>query len=131
MQHLLRLADEQHVRVIERPGRTRGGFDPATATIRLSPGMSVRTTRSVLAHELGHAHLGHVPTPVAAVRSHQERQADEWAARQLISARAYAEAEELRGPHLASLAFELGVTIELVTAYQRLLRQGAVTMAVA
>ena len=40
-----------------------------------------------------------------------------------------AEAEELRGPHLASLAFELGVTIELVTAYQQLLLQGAVPVA--
>ena len=45
--------------------------------------------------------------------------------------RAYAEAELLRGPHLASLAFELNVTIELVLAYQRLLRQGAVPIAAA
>lgn len=85
--------------------------------------MSVRTTRSVLAHELGHAALGHVPAPTPAIRAQQERQADEWAASQLITPRAYAEAEAVRGPHLASLAFELEVTIELVTAYQRLLRQ--------
>lgn len=38
MQHLLRLADEQGVRVVERVGRTRGGYDPVTRTIRLSPG---------------------------------------------------------------------------------------------
>lgn len=123
MHHLLRLADEQRVRVVERTGRTRGGYDPATRTIRLSPGMSVRTTRSVLAHELGHAALGHVPAPTPAIRAQQERQADEWASSQLITPRAYAEAEAVRGPHLASLAFELEVTIELVTAYQRLLRQ--------
>lgn len=123
MQHLLRLAEEQRLRIIERAGPTRGGYDPATRTIRLDPGMSRRTTRSVLAHELGHAFLGHVLAPTQAIRAQQERLADEWAASRLITARAYAEAEEVRGPHLASLAFELEVTIELVTAYQRLLRQ--------
>lgn len=131
MQHLLRLADEQRLCVVERPGRTRGGFDPSTRTIRLSPGMTRRTTRSVLAHELGHAQLGHIPTPSATIRAQQERRADEWAARRLISPLAYAEAEKLRGPHLASLAFELEVTVELVTAFQRLLRQGAVPVAAA
>jgi Zn-dependent peptidase ImmA (M78 family) len=123
MQHLLQLAEEQRLQVIEQAGRTRGGYDPATQTIRLNPGMSVRTTRSVLAHELGHACLGHCPAPTSVVRASQERQADEWAACRLITPQAYAEAEEVRGPHLASLAFELGVTIELVTAYQRLLRE--------
>ncbi|MGH3689576.1 MAG: ImmA/IrrE family metallo-endopeptidase [Microbacterium sp.] len=123
MQHLLRLAEDQRLRVIERVGRTRGGYDPVTRTIRLDPGMSRRTTRSVLAHELAHACLDHHPAPTSAVRAQQERQADEWAASRLITPRAYAEAEEMRGPHLASLAFELEVTVELVTAYQRLLRQ--------
>lgn len=61
MHQLLHLADAQRVRVVERPGRTRGGYDPTTRTIRLAPGMSARTTRSVLAHELGHACLGHFP----------------------------------------------------------------------
>ncbi|MFJ2506045.1 ImmA/IrrE family metallo-endopeptidase [Microbacterium sp. AGC62] len=129
MDDLLHLAEEQRLRIVEGPGRTRGGFDPLTRTIRLSPGMSARTTRSVLAHELGHAQFGHTPARVPVIRAQQERQADEWAACRLITPRAYAEAEELRGPHLASLAFELGVTIELVTAYQQLLRQGAVPVA--
>ena len=121
MQHLLRLAEEQRLHVVERAGRTLGGFDPATGTIRLSPGMRVRTARSVLAHELGHAHLGHGPAPTPAIRAHQERQADEWAARRLITPAAYAAAEQLRGTHLASLAFELDVTIEIVLAFQRVL----------
>lgn len=122
MHLLLRLAEEHSVRVVERTGETRGGFDPTTRTIRVQPGMSARTTRSVLAHELAHAALGHAPATSPAVREQQERQADEWAARLLISPRAYAQAEELRGPHLASLAFELDVTIELVVAYQRRLQ---------
>lgn len=123
MHPLLRLAEEHGVRVVERPGPTRGGFAPDSRTIRLAPGMSVRTTRSVLAHELGHVVLGHTPSTVPAIRRQQERQADEWAACLLITADAYAAAEEARGPHLASLAFELDVTIELVLAYQRRLRR--------
>ncbi|MCT1477703.1 ImmA/IrrE family metallo-endopeptidase [Microbacterium sp. p3-SID336] len=123
MQQLLRLADQLELRVVERAGRTRGGFDPVAGTIRLAPGMSRRTARSVLAHELGHAQLGHHPTALASARARQERRADEWAARRLITPAAYAEAEAARGTHLASLAFELDVTIELVAAFQRLLRQ--------
>lgn len=123
MHALLRLAEEHGVHIVERSGATRGGFDPSTRTIRLTPGMSARTTRSVLAHELGHVVLGHAPTTVPTNRRQQERQADEWAACRLITAPAYAQAEETRGPHLASLAFELDVTIELVLAYQRRLRR--------
>ncbi|MFS0895722.1 ImmA/IrrE family metallo-endopeptidase [Microbacterium sp. 179-I 3D3 NHS] len=123
MHTLLRLAEEQGVRVIERPGATRGGFDPVTKTIRLDPGMSARTARSVLAHELGHVALGHLPSTDPAVSRQQERQADEWAARLLITPQAYAQAENTRGTHVASLAFELDVTIELVLAYQRRLRR--------
>lgn len=128
MHPLLRLAEEHGVRVVERFGPTRGGFEPSSRTIRLDPGMSARTTRSVLAHELGHAVLGHLPTDDARIRAQQERQADEWAACRLITPRAYAEAEETRGPHLASLAFELDVTIELVLAYQRRLRRTGETV---
>ncbi len=129
MHPLLRLAEEHGLHVVERAGATRGGFEPVSRTIRLAPGMSARTTRSVLAHELGHAVLGHLPSAVPAIRRQQERQADEWAACLLITAEAYAQAEDARGPHLASLAFELDVTIELVVAYQRRLRRiGAETL---
>jgi Zn-dependent peptidase ImmA (M78 family) len=126
MDQLGRLIDEHGLRVVERSGPTWGGFDPRTRTIRVSPGMSARATRSVLAHELAHAVLGHVPAPHGALqRVRQEQRADEWAARLLISPAAYAEAEATRGPHPASLAFELGVTVELVYAFQRLLRRRA------
>ncbi len=118
---LLRLAEEQGIRVVEAPGAFRGGFDPERRTIRLSPGMSRRTTRSVFAHELGHAALGHGPTSHPLIDRRQERQADAWAARLLISPQDYAAAEARRGAHLASLAFDLDVTVELVAAYRRLL----------
>lgn len=123
MDQLLRLAAEHGVRVIERQGKTPGGFDPRSSTIRLDPGMSARTRCSVLAHELAHAVLGHFPTADAMMRRRQEQRADEWAARLLISPSAYASAESMRGTHPASLAFELGVTIELVIAYRRILHR--------
>ncbi|MFJ2553348.1 ImmA/IrrE family metallo-endopeptidase [Microbacterium sp. NPDC087591] len=123
MDHLLRLVEESGLRLVERSGPTRGGYDHSAMTIRLAPGMSVRTATSVLAHELGHAALGHTVSTHPEARARQERRADEWAARLLISPAAYAAAEALRGPHRASLAFELGVTVELVEAYQRMLQR--------
>lgn len=122
---LLRLVEERGLRVVERTGPTRGGFDPARRVIRIAPGMSRRTTRSVLAHELGHAVLSHAPTTHPVLRERQERQADAWAARLLITPRSYAVAEEIRGPHPASLAHELDVTVELIAAYQDFLRRPA------
>jgi len=123
MDQLFRLIEEHDLRVVERGGETPGGFDPLSRTIRISPGMSARTTRSVLAHELGHAVLGHVPRAGRIARDRQEQRADEWAARLLITPAAYASAEAVRGPHAPSLAFELGVTVELVLAFRRLLER--------
>lgn len=123
MDRLLRLIDENGLTVVERPGRSWGGYEPTTATIRVAPGLSRRATSSILAHELAHAILGHRPAADPALRARQERRADEWAARLLITPKAYAEAEAVRGAHPASLAFDLDVTVEIVTAYQRLLRR--------
>ncbi len=123
MDHLLHLARAHGLRVIEKAGPHLGGYDPRSATVRLAPGLSARTAGSVLAHEIGHAALGHTPTADPGARRRQERRADEWAARRLITPEAYAAAERIRGGHPPSLAFELGVTVELVLAYQRLLRR--------
>lgn len=128
MQHLYQLAEELGLHVTERRGAKRGGFHAGSRTIRINPGQSERTTRSVLAHEIAHAIFEDRPSPYGPVRAKQERRADEWAANYLITPDAYAAAEQHRGVHAASLAFELGVTVELVEAYQRLLqRLGAVT----
>lgn len=123
MDQLLRLVETHGLRLVEHPGRSCGGYDPRSATIRIAPGMSARTTRSVIAHELGHAVLGHEYTADPTERDRQERSADEWAARLLITPTAYAEAEVARDGHAASIAFDLGVTVDLVLAYRRLLRR--------
>lgn len=128
MDPLLRLVETHGLRLVELPGHSCGGYQPRSATIRVAPGMSARTTRSVIAHELGHAVLGHEHTQNPTERASQERRADEWAARLLITPAAYAEAEAVRDGHAASIAFDLGVTVDLVLAYRRLLRRmGGVT----
>ncbi|MFB4350304.1 ImmA/IrrE family metallo-endopeptidase [Microbacterium sp. CR_7] len=123
MDALLRLVETHGLPLVERAGRSCGGYEPNSATIRVAPGMSARTTRSVIAHELGHAMLGHEHTHDPTERARQERRADEWAARLLITPAAYAEAEAARDGHAASMAFDLEVTVDLVLAYRRLLRR--------
>lgn len=128
---LITLAEDLGLKVIWREGAKRGGFHSGSRTIRLSPGGSMRTTRSVLAHEIGHAVYQDTYTPYGPARARQEARANEWAAGHLITPEAYAAAEEHRGFHAASLAFELGVTVELVEAYQRLLQRIGDTVYVA
>lgn len=121
MQDLMQLADELGVRVIERRGGKPGGYHAGTTTIRLHPGMSRRVARSVLAHEIAHHVFGDTPTVYGPVRAKQERRANEWAALRLITPDAYAAAEASHHGHLPAMGHELGVTIEIVEAYKRLL----------
>ena len=70
--------------------------------------------RSLLAHEMAHAHYrdrGTQPPPV-------EARAWRWAARALVTPAAYAAAEQLVGPAIGALADHLGVTREVVIACQ-------------
>lgn len=121
MEQLLALAEELGLTIIERRGKHLGGFRPHENVIRLTPGMRHRTARSVLAHEIGHCVLGHEPTLFGPLRARQERAADEWAALHLIDKDAYIEVERLRDGHIASMAHDLDVAPELVTAFQRML----------
>ena len=121
MQELLQLADELGVTVIERRGGKPGGYHAGTTTIRLHPGTSRRVARSVLAHEIAHHVFGDTPSPYGPVRAKQERRANEWAALRLITPDAYAAAEANQHGHVPSMGYELGVTLELVEAYKRLL----------
>ena len=69
--------------------------------------------RETLAHECGHAFHGHDWTRDHD-RERDERQADQYAARLLISVDDYADAETLVGEHPGAIARELGVTRRLV-----------------
>lgn len=89
--------------------------------IRLRDGMTIRQERSVLAHEIAHAVFADVPSKFGPVNAKQERRADEWAALRLIAPDAYRASEAEWDGHPSAIAYDLGVTTKLVTAYQRVL----------
>lgn len=104
-----------------------GEYDHDSQLIRLQRGMSPRLHRSVLAHEIAHAVFADVPSMFGPVNAKQERRADEWAALRLISVEEYRRSEALHHGHVEALAVELGVTVDLVEAFQRvLLRVGQI-----
>lgn len=81
-----------------------GVYWAAATTVYLLRGMTHVRTRTVFAHELGHAHYGHEGRSTA-----DEWLADVWAAEQLIPRELYAEAAR-DNPSLDVLARRLGVT---------------------
>ncbi len=89
-------------------------WNPRSKTITAREGLPRRKVRSLIAHELGHAHYGHtISTPKA------ERQADQYAAQLLINADDYRRAEAAYGTSIEKLAYELDVTPSLIVAWRR------------
>lgn len=129
MHHLVDMATAlgiviEYVPMLRRDGEYRHDLK----RIRLRLGMTTRLERSILAHELGHAVFGDVPSRFGPVNAKQERRADEWAARQLIHVDDYRLAEEIHNGHVPAMAHDLGVISRLITAYQGiLLRLGPTT----
>lgn len=122
MRQLFDFADMLDIRVEYTHLRNRDGeYRDDLKRIRLREGMTERLTRFVLAHELGHAAFGDVPSMFGSEDARQERRADEWAALRLIELEEYREAEQLREGHLPSIAKDLGVVTRCIQAYQRLL----------
>ena len=121
--HLIAIAQDLGLTVVERRGHHRGGYHDGIRQIRINPGMSVRLTRSLLAHEIAHAMYRDVPSPYGPVKMKQERRAWEWAAVYLIEPADFAAAEETRDCHAPSMAYDLGVTVELVDAFRGALQR--------
>lgn len=121
--HLIAVARDLGLQVVERKGPTRGGYHDGHKLIRINPGQSWRVTRSYLAHEVGHAVFRDTPSPYGPVRMKQERRAWAWAARYLITPEAFAEAEHARGGHAPAMAYDLGVTVELIDAFSATLQR--------
>lgn len=93
-----------------------GAYSSIGHSIFLLAGLSKRQERSVLAHELGHAHYRHDGSTRG-----NEWHADKWAAQQVIKLEDYAEAS--RGePSLDQLARRLGVTSHLTSVYIKTIR---------
>lgn len=82
--------------------------------ILLRKGLDPWKKRTIFAHELAHAFYrdeihGDPRT---------ELRANQWAAQLLISKDEYRAAEEIHGPHIGAIAYELGVTPEVVTTWR-------------
>lgn len=114
MRELLRLAAERGLTV--HAGHLEDGilgmYSPDEARIYFDIRLTPSERRSVLAHELGHAHYGHrCDTPAT------ERQADIYAAQLLIDHAHYAEAASIN-PDQHHIAEELGVTVDVIFTYE-------------
>lgn len=117
---LHRLAESMGVTLRRHNGGKKGWYDHATRTISTRRGMSIQQYRSVLAHELGHAAHGDTPTGNGHYDQRQERRADEYAARLLISPIEFEAAATWHHGHLPAIADELEVTKHLLKTWQSL-----------
>ena len=102
--------------VVERRLRHghRGEYWHHDRMIALAPRMSHREARCVLTHELAHSIAGDIPSPFGLITAKQELRARRATARALIDVDEYAAAEQLRGPHIASIAHDLDVTVHVL-----------------
>ena len=102
------------------PDNSKGGWFPEHDLILLAKNLNPVEEMSTLAHELGHAVLGHTADVDGWFAQRQERAADQWAARLLVSPAEYQAAERLHGPHMGGIVHELGVTTHILATWQHL-----------
>lgn len=100
------------VRTAPTPGSLWGIYDHRHSLITMKPDLASAQYRSTLAHELGHAHFGHVGYSAKA-----ERQADKWAAQQLLTIEQLAQAAGESSTELPALAAELDVLPWVIRAF--------------
>lgn len=115
---LLQLADQLGVTIATHDRGPKGWYHHHTRTISLRSDLRAANLRCTLAHELGHALTGDVPTGIAHFDQRMERAADMAAANMLISHTEYAAAEALYGAHDGAIARELGVTTHLLAVWR-------------
>lgn len=107
------------VRIQYHQGSLKGCYLHHVKVISLRDDLTDRQLVSTLAHEIGHAIRGDVPTGTV-FDARAERAADHFAATYLISPVEYALAEELHGTALDAIANELGVTTHLLEVWRTL-----------
>lgn len=119
MRALLKIARSWQVEVEWHPlGDVRGYYEHEVQTITLNSAMTEPLLRSTLAHELGHAHYGHIADVDPRLRERHEHLANRFAADLLIEDADYAEQEALVGPHPGAIAVGLCVATYTVEVYQ-------------
>lgn len=107
------------VTILAHTGGEKGRFYGGRV-ISLRRDLGPVNRRCTLAHELGHVALDHDPAATGWWKIRQEKAADQWAARALITPAEYAAAERDHGPHTGGLAAALGVTVHLVEVFRTL-----------
>ncbi|OFQ42282.1 ImmA/IrrE family metallo-endopeptidase [Corynebacterium sp. HMSC076D02] len=106
------------VQLRRHTGGPPGWYDHRRRIISTRRGMSIQQYRSVLAHELGHAHYGDTPTGNGHYDQRQERRADEYAAQLLINPTDFKAAAIWHHGHLPAIADELEVTKHLLRVWK-------------
>lgn len=114
---LERLAEEMNVILCSHSGGEKGRWHSRCRAISIRKGLGPVNHLCTLAHELGHAVLGHDSTATGWLYGLQERDADRWAAHILINPHTYAIAER-RHPSPNEIAFYLGVTVHVVNVWR-------------
>ncbi len=118
MEDLLQHAADLGLRVKFRDlGRLRHGEIHSSGLVVINDRRPIAQQRVTLAHECGHHAYGHDWTS-AHDRARDEREADTYAARLLITPEAFAEAEALVGCRDGALARELNVQVKHVALWR-------------
>lgn len=97
-------------------------YHEPTRTIYIRKGLDAVTRTCMIAHELGHAYYGHRCSSPRA-----EREADDWAALNLITEGEVRAAAREHAGAPAAIAAELGVTPHLLAVWARLHQVGRTT----
>lgn len=116
---LFDMAHALGLKVTYHQGRGKGYYLHHRRLISLRNDLTDRQLRSTLAHELGHAVRGDVPTGTI-FDARAERAADQFAANLLITEEDYINLEMLHDGALDPIANELGVTVHLIEVWRRM-----------
>lgn len=115
----------------ELPEELDGKYDHDARLIIIQHDLMFRRYVSTLAHETCHAVFGDVKSKFGPVNAKQERRADEWAALRLIPLDGYRREEARHDGHPEAMAIALGVTVDLIDAFRRILLRVGDTVYVA
>lgn len=119
MNHLRALAAARNITVTEgRMEKHTGLYVPVVRTILISTRFDYAIQRVALAHQLGHAALGHPLILDQPKTPEQERRADEWAATQLLTPEAFLSAQESHHDDLDAMAEQLAVTPGIIRIWK-------------
>lgn len=123
---LHQFADDLGVKLIRHSGGIKGWYDHPARTLSTRRGMSIAQYRSTLAHELGHAWHGDVPTGNGHYDQRQEDRAWRFAAHLLICPDEFRAAAIWHNHHMPAIADELEITQYLLDHWMRSIKAQAV-----